>query len=212
MFHKKCVTDCGIWAGIDSGENIRKERQARASKAKNSDLAEDPFILDSPVPDFFRTEKSKERVRSFRSMVSSKRGVLSGCVCGDVSQNPTIVFRGGAWLPALARSSDLVLLQDGQGLDGHFYTAAEMACSQGWPAVPTQNSARYKSCEGYDLSQLTHGQQRSMQGNGMHLASWGSFVGFVLAHVIRRDVVCGLLPPIRSLPMEEEEEEGEEEG
>ena len=205
MFYKKCVTDCSIWAGIDSEANIQNERRARAESAGNSDLAEDPFILDSPVTDFFRTEKSKQRVRSFQSLVSSKRGAMSGYTCGDVSQNPEVLFRGGAWMPSLARSSDLVLLQDGHGFDGHFYTAAELACSQGWPAVPTPNSAKYKSCEGYNLSQLTHRQQRSMQGNGMHLASWGGFLAFVLSHIFDREVVCKVHPPICTLPVDEED-------
>ena len=200
------MTDCSVWAGIDTQENIISERQARAMKARAPDLADDPFILDSPVTDFYRTNKGKQRVRALQAMVSTKRGALSGAVSGDVSQNAECMFRGGPWLPTLARSTDAVLFKDGCGLEGHFYTPAELACSQGWPAVPTKYGMKYQRCLGFDLGQLPRQQQRSLQGNGMHLASWGSFVSFVLAHVFRRDIVSMLHPPVLTLPVESDDD------
>ena len=124
------------------------------------------------------------------AQVAEKRGHFSPAVVCDVSQNPEKIFRGGAWLPTLARSSDLLLFKGSDDKRGQWLTQRELAFSQGWMTAIEGVGEKYESCMGFDLHSLTRRQQMSLQGNGMHLTSVASFLVFCMSHLVRRDTVA----------------------
>ena len=131
--------------------------------------------------------------------VAEKRGRLSASVAGDLSQNPNKIFRGGPWLPTVARSSEMAMFSCAGDREGHFFTQRELAFSQGWPSIPEIGGGKYDACIGYDLHSLSRRAQTSLQGNGMHLASISSFMLFFFSQMLRRDVASEFLPPLRIL-------------
>lgn len=77
---------------------------------------------------------------------------------------------------------------------GHFFTPNELAFSQGWPRTPGSNK-RYTEAMGVDMTPLSMNAQQALMGNSMHVHVIGGLLTYILAHVVRRDMVGGMIPP-----------------
>ena len=122
-------------------------------------------------------------------------------LCCDVSQNPSSRRRCGDWLPVVAKSSVMVLI-DGS-CQAQLMTPAEVDFSMGWPSLPCARS--FSTATSYDLSTLTPREQNSLAGNGMHLGVLAAWFTFIAMHSIRRDVVNQLAKTLTS-PIPEDDE------
>ncbi len=114
---------------------------------------------------------------------------LAGTFVADISQDPTARRRCGSWLPACTRSSQFYSFSRGR-----FLTPLEVDVSQGWPL---STDGPYGDVLPVQSTRLTLSQQRSVSGNGMHLAQVGAAMAFVMAHCIKREVLLRMLPPVR---------------
>jgi hypothetical protein len=194
MFCKRAVVDADAFSEVDTPEAVRQERLARASLAGLPAAAAE----DSPLKDYIKTAKGKERLAKYISMCEKRTGHISGSTIVDLSQNPQKRFRASPWMMTITRSTDLALLRKGDPY-GYFYTPGEVGFSQGWPTVALKSTLQYKSSIGFPLGQLSRRQQVHLQGNGMHLTALTSFIAYVFAHTIHRDLVAEFLPPLRRL-------------
>jgi hypothetical protein len=192
---RRAVVDASIFAGTDSEDHVEQERRFRGEAAR----LEGDAALHSDLVDYFSTAASKTRALEYMKVVSDRAGPLSDAVVIDMSQDPTKRCRASPWLMTLARSSDMVLLRDSNDKKGYFFTPSEIAFSQGWPLQSRPTSKKYMECCSYPLDTLPHAQQRSLQGNGMHLTALASFMAYIFAHTIQRDVVAEYLPPLKNL-------------
>ena len=127
IFGKRVVTDAAFFSDLDDEIAVVGERLAWA-QAVGASLNPDPS--QQALEHFFKTSKTKARVSAYRLAVPRKAG-SSGGMAADISQDPRQRFRGGAMLPSLTRSSDLVCFRDAEDLAGHIYTQKELAFSQG---------------------------------------------------------------------------------
>ena len=78
-------------------------------------------MLDSPLEDYYTTKIAKERVRKFRALAPTRGGPVSKATVCDMSQNPSAHTRESPFMVTVARSTDLVLLREGDTY-GDFYT------------------------------------------------------------------------------------------
>ena len=102
----------------------------RLARAKEAGTHLDPDPLQQPLEHFLGTPLKKTRASQYRDAVPRKAG-FSGGMAADISQDPKKRFRGGAVLPAVARTSDLVCFRNGDDLASHIFTQRELAFSQG---------------------------------------------------------------------------------
>jgi hypothetical protein len=163
--------------------------------------------MDAPLADYF-SNSAKSRVKNAIRMVDFYKGAVSGTMVADISQDQQTYRRCGPWLPALARKSILINFRP-DDVTGHVFTERELGFAMGWPSIATSANDQFASVVGADFSGLPIDVQRSMQGNGMHLHQLASWLFYVHAHVLHRDVVMEFLPDLRvlgqDLPLESDE-------
>ena len=121
--------------------------------------------------------------------------------CCDVAQSPSSGRRCGDWLPVVATSSIMVLI-DGS-CQAQLMTPAEVDFSMGWPSLQCARS--FSTATSYDLSTLTPREQNCLAGNGLHLGVLAAWFTFMAMHSIRRDVVNQLAKTLTS-PIPEDDE------
>lgn len=148
--------------------------------------------LDAEFTQYFGSARGQMRAKGFLDLVPSRCGILSGSMCCDTSQNPSVRARAGAWMPTLTRNSRMALLNSSNPY-GHFFTPSELAFSQGWPRIPG-SSKRYTAALGVDMSPFSMNAQQKLMGNSMHVHVVGGLLSYILAHVVRRDLVDGIVP------------------
>ena len=74
-----------------------------------------------------------------------------------------------------------------------------MGCRQrGWSAIPglALGAKSLEATVGFNLQSLTKRQQSSLQGNGMHLPTFGAFMIYILSHVARVDKISEYICPL----------------
>jgi len=162
-----------IYAKLDTAENQREAR-ARYARMKGMDPVD---VMDKSLASFLCPSYAKH-LRKYHEVMAEREG-MGGSFIGDISQNPSHRLRGGAWMPTLARSSQMVSISQGN----YVFTPGEIEFSQGWP-LPTVDKT-YQDCVAYDPSQLSAAQHRSLSGNGQHLLAIAAWHAYVLAHCIR---------------------------
>ena len=194
FFLRRAAVDANVFAHVDDPAKIAEEREYRAKKAG----ATEDNLLDMSVEQYFKTEKQKRRACAYVALSKVRAGFVSGTMTADVTQNPKARLRAGPWMGTVTKSSDMVLLKAGDKF-GYFFTQSELAASQGWPSIETATNVKFMAAMSYPLGTLSRAKQRNLQGNGMHLAAVASFVAFILAHTVRRDLVKEFLPPTRNL-------------
>jgi hypothetical protein len=101
----------------------------------------------------------------------------------DLSQNPLVRPRCGAWFPTLTCSSLMFSTSSRR-----FFTNAELDFAMGFPSLPLPLATPY--AEGLPDALKLHRRDRAtystMIGNGMHVAALFSWFGYVFAHCVRR--------------------------
>ena len=197
FFGKRCAADCNVFAGADTVENVEAERARRAEHA-GVPVEKMP---SATALDFMKTSKQKEYMQRYVELLPDRVGHLSKTMVCDLSQNPAKRLRCGPWSPSPTRGMDLCLLNqaDGARNRGYFFTAGELGLMMGWPTVTAASNRKYRQCMSFELGKLTARQQRSLQGNGMHLCSMASYLAWIFSHCLRRDVVREYLPQLRCL-------------
>lgn len=192
-FGKRVAVDANIFARADSMENIVATRAAVGSRAGVRAEA----ALKTPLADLFKGS-ARARAAEYIKRVSKHVGFVSGTAAADLSQNPFARARIGPWLPTVTRNMLAVNLGK-DDIFGHIYTPREIAFSQGWPSLPMSENEGYRQVVSFDLHELSPRAQQLLQGNAMHLPTLASWLAYVLAHTLRRDVVREFLPDLRLL-------------
>ena len=194
------VMDADVWTSLDTEANLFAARLEMSNGTFNDcDAARCDKL---PITRFFPTVAAKNRMQGYIDRASNKAGTASGDVACDPSQNPETRGRASPWLPTLTRGTKPIWLSPAVGDRGYVYTMRELAFSQGWPSIPTSGNHAARSTLAFDLHKLPTCQQRSLLGNGMHLCSLASFFIYVMAHVVRRDVIKEFLPDLRLLKIQ----------
>ena len=121
-------------------------------------------------------------------------GPMGTSVC-DVSQDPTVAQRLSPWMPTLMKSSEIVLIRNGNKPCTHIFTPSELAFSQGWPTVKAAPK-RFRDCMMFDMGGLSNNNKKIMLGNGIHLFPITAWHFYVFSHVVRKDVIAKLHMPL----------------
>ena len=93
--------------------------------------------------------------------------------------------------------------------DGYVFTADELTFAQGWPSISQPSSKQWAHCAEAGLSQMPASAQKSMLGNGIHLALLFSWLVYVHAHTVRREDVA-LFRPLAIVEFDPEAKDAEE--
>ena len=139
--------------------------------------------------------------------ISEKVGAVAGSFCVDVSQDPAVRPRCGAWFPAFTRSSRMM----SASLDD-LYTNSELDFAMGFPAVPLPPCAAYRENTGMQVNKLPYVQYCKLLGNGMHVAALQAWWSYVFCHCFRKADLQQLEwpPPVRPSLSEDVEEAGQD--
>lgn len=197
-FRRHVVRDADVFKEIDIAENRLAYKIHLGGKARLTPLAS----ATAGILDFFPTAKSRQRMEQYLKLVQEKpTGFLSGGLVVDPKQNPLRHARATAWMPTITRSTRPVWVHSESAARGEAYTftPAEVAFSQGWPTLETSRNGFMRRAVEMPFTKFTPSQQFNLLGNAMHLPALASFVFWVLANCVRRDVIAEFLPPLTLL-------------
>ena len=165
------------------------------------ELSCDDFVLDTPeaLSEVWAALSRRRPCRDIRKLLSvsgqrrfdgyytmhATRAAMSPAFCADLSQDPGVRPICGGTFKTSRRGSIWYSFSK-----SHLYTPAEMQFAHGWPSLSAFIEEGGPQSP-YDFGQLGWRKQRSLLGNGMHLACMGAFYGYCLSQLRRRDTWKG---------------------
>ena len=177
--------------GSDVEEEIKKVRMAYAQRRGDHNLED---LLESKPMDvaneWLFNRSGKQHCGVLHDLMrAGKKTYKTNGVAADISQNPAKRHRAGPLLPAMMKSSQMIVLNS-DGIEGveppknHILTCDDLSLIHGWP---TKRAApRYQGLLNYDLSKSDLAVQQRILGDGMSVHCVEMWYLFIFSHCARR--------------------------
>lgn len=130
-----------------------------------------------------------------------KSGVVTCAFCVGITQDNIRHTRTSPWVPSLCKTSSVLfrtarIAPGSRVVSGHTFSSGEIDFAYGWPSADAVECEKCKHCLVVDTSKTTLNSQAELAGNAIHIAAVSAWNLYVASHVLRRDELQRMGPPL----------------